>query len=565
MKKWLLHIFLVSVLGMLTASCSQNADDPTQDVPSKSADAEKVTIRFTIDLGEQSGMGSRAAWEGYDDDETSDSDTAEEGIGNENYINTSNLQVFLFNTNGTYIGGLKDMEANQTSTAHIYEIKGEVDVVKSAIVNEKLNCKIMVVANADAATTDATSGEVTGYNYNAVFNHNVTSIPMWGIGTYEIDLIKQLQVDLDEPIYMLRSMAKIEVTLKENLYTNGGYRIMGATLSNYNTQGYVIPTFMIPETDETDETTQPTTQIVDLSTLVATTDLLTDGVLRPIANKLANANKSFSDVDNTKKTYVIYVPEMPKGTDDNPIKVNLRLGKVAGTNDDGSEKITEITSSVMNGTPHFELKDYSEENKGHYDIIRNWYYRYTINTISDGIDATLTVKANDWTQDDETWNYTEVVTVERNMTWTSSNPTDTDENVTVVYEETKDDNDEILTKVPTVYIPWATSTDYATCTFKITAPVGATWIASFEPIEGNVGAFKFLNENNEQVSQMTGKVGTDATLKIVTALSDRTETRKARLLIAVRTWDERIIRVDNLIAEQGITEKEFTLVQPKNN
>ena len=145
MRKWLLHIFLVSVLGMLTASCSQNADDPTQDVPSKSADTEKVTIRFTIDLGEQSGMSSRAAWEGYDDDGTYDSSTAEEGIGNENYINTSNLQVFLFNTTGAYIGGLKDMEANSTSTAHIYEIKGEVDVVKSAIVNKKLNCKIMVV------------------------------------------------------------------------------------------------------------------------------------------------------------------------------------------------------------------------------------------------------------------------------------------------------------------------------------------------------------------------------------------------------------------------------------
>ena len=411
MRKWLLHIFLVSVLGMLTASCSQNADDPTQDVPSKSADTEKVTIRFTIDLGEQSGMSSRAAWEGYDDDGTYDSSTAEEGIGNENYINTSNLQVFLFNTTGAYIGGLKDMEANSTSTAHIYEIKGEVDVVKSAIVNKKLNCKIMVVANADAATTNATSGKVTGYNYNAVFNHDVTTIPMWGIGTYSIDLIQQLQVDLNEPIYMLRSMAKIEVTLggeytdasgnKRNLYTDG-YRITGATLSNYNTQGYVVPTYMILDTDEN---TQANPQTVELSALGSTTDLLTDGVFRSIDNKLANTAKSFSDVDNIQKTYVIYVPEMPKGTDNSPIKVNLRLGKVAGTNDNGSENITDITASVMKGNPHFELKDYSKANKGHYDIIRNWYYKYTINTISDGIEVMLAVAP--WTENKDILDYTQ--------------------------------------------------------------------------------------------------------------------------------------------------------------
>lgn len=543
MKKWLLHIFLVSVLGMLTASCSQNADDPTQDVPSKSADTEKVTIRFTIDLGEQSGMSSRAAWEGYDDDGTNDSSTAEEGIGNENYINTSNLQVFLFNTTGAYIGGLKDMEANSTSTAHIYEIKGEVDVVKSAIVNKKLNCKIMVVANADAATTNATSGKVTGYNYNAVFNHDVTTIPMWGIGTYSIDLIQQLQVDLNEPIYMLRSMAKIEVTLggeytdasgnKRNLYTDG-YRITGATLSNYNTQGYVVPTYMILDTDEN---TQANPQTVELSALGSTTDLLTDGVFRSIDNKLANTAKSFSDVDNIQKTYVIYVPEMPKGTDNSPIKVNLRLGKVAGTNDNGSENITDITASVMKGNPHFELKDYSKANKGHYDIIRNWYYKYTINTISDGIEATLKVKVNDWDTDEETWNYKEQpsVTDDDKMEW----------NVSVSDTE--------------VYVPYATADNPAICNFRISTPVGAIWYATFEEQKGVYNAFKFLDADDNEVTMMSGNVGVPAELRIITTDTTPEVESTAVLRIAVRTKDGRTIIVKKLV--NGNDDAEFTLVQ----
>ena len=555
MRKWLLHIFLVSVLGMLTASCSQNADDPTQDVPSKSADTEKVTIRFTIDLGEQSGMSSRAAWEGYDDDGTNDSSTAEEGIGNENYINTSNLQVFLFNTTGAYIGGLKDMEANSTSTAHIYEIKGEVDVVKSAIVNKKLNCKIMVVANADAATTNATSGKVTGYNYNAVFNHDVTTIPMWGIGTYSIDLIQQLQVDLNEPIYMLRSMAKIEVTLggeytdasgnKRNLYTDG-YRITGATLSNYNTQGYVVPTYMILDTDEN---TQANPQTVELSALGSTTDLLTDGVFRSIDNKLANTAKSFSDVDNIQKTYVIYVPEMPKGTDNSPIKVNLRLGKVAGTNDNGSENITDITASVMKGNPHFELKDYSKANRGHYDIIRNWYYKYTINTISDGIEATLKVKVNDWDTDEETWNYKDQASVEGEgkMIWEDEKENENDNNYTVAVEGTN------------VYVPIATEEKPAVCNFRISTPVGATWYATFETVEGVYGAFMFLDAEGNEVTSVSGKVGEPAQLKIITTNTAPTDRSSAILRIATRTSDGRTIIVKQLVPNSD--DAEYTLVQ----
>ena len=62
MKKWLLHIMLVGMLGMLAASCSQ--DEEIANIPSTVTPSEKVTILFTLDLGEQGGMSSRATWEG---------------------------------------------------------------------------------------------------------------------------------------------------------------------------------------------------------------------------------------------------------------------------------------------------------------------------------------------------------------------------------------------------------------------------------------------------------------------------------------------------------------------
>ena len=421
MKKWILHILLfASLFSMLTTSCSQ--DEEIADIPSAGTPSEKVTIRFTLDLGEQGGMRSRSSWEWYDEDDTNDSNQAELGIGDENYIDTNSLQVFMFKTDGTYIGGLKDMEAKRQGDSNIYNIKGEVAVDKTAIVNEILECKIMVVANADAATEN--NGQVTGYDNDATFDHDVTYIPMWGIGTYSINLIQQLQVDLAEPIYMLRSMAKIEVTLLDDVYNNG-YRITGATLNNYNAQGYVVPAFMIPETDES---TTATTQQVNLSGFVATTDLLTDGVYRQVSEKMVNNDKPLSNIDN-KKTYVIYVPEMEKGTDNAPNKVSLQLGRVTDTDPSGNEKITNITESVMSGNPHIVLKDYAQGGS-HFDIIRNWYYQYTINQINDGFDLTVTTKP--WTLQEINMSFTDIVTY--NVTgWTEGTYNQIDESSHYVY------------------------------------------------------------------------------------------------------------------------------------
>ena len=197
MKKWLLHIFLVSVLGMLTASCSQNADDPTQDVPSKSADAEKLTIRFTIDLGEQSGMGSRAAWDGYDGVDTDQTDAENGNYAYENNIDLSTLQVIVLDLDGNYKGTVsienvvRDPES--TNKGRRYTFDGRLDVPKNFIVNQRLKCKLMVVANYDGNVINESGNTI---NFNSIFSydhstHNPNAvtgkkyIPMWGIATYE--------------------------------------------------------------------------------------------------------------------------------------------------------------------------------------------------------------------------------------------------------------------------------------------------------------------------------------------------------------------------------------------
>ena len=384
MKKWILHILLfASLFGVLTTSCSQ--DEEIADIPSAGTPSEKVTISFTLDLGEQGGMRSRSSWEGYDEDVTNDSNQAELGINNENFINTNSLQVFMFKTDGTYIGGLKDMEAKRQGDSNIYNIKGEVDVDKSAIVNEVLNCKIMVVANANAATVN--NGQVTGYNNDAIFNHNVTSIPMWGIGTYSINLIQQLQVDLAEPIYMLRSMAKIEVTLNQAVYDEG-YRITSAILNKYNTQGYVVPTLPLTTGDS---------PVVDWNNLTNTTSLSTTNVFRE-SESLAGTtssptSKSFSE-NVAGKSYVIYVPEY-----NNENELTITLGLTHNGTSIYKEGNTPYTISLNEYKINFTTGKSEPDTESPLDLVRNHWYQYNITAVNTAVDVPLTLEymVMDWT------------------------------------------------------------------------------------------------------------------------------------------------------------------------
>ena len=465
MKKWILHILLfASLFSMLTTSCSQ--DEEIADIPSAGTPSEKVTISFTLDLGEQGGMRSRSSWEGYDEDDKSDNVQAEPGIGNENYIDTNSLQVFMFKTDGTYIGGLKDMEAKrQGDYSNIYNIKGEVDVDKSAIVNEVLNCKIMVVANANAATVN--NGQVTGYNNDAIFNHNVTSIPMWGIGTYTINLIQQLQVDLAEPIYMLRSMAKIEVTLNQAVYDEG-YRITSATLNKYNTQGYVVPTLPLTTGDS---------PVVDWNNLTNTTSLSTTNVFREKESLAEMASsptpKSFSE-NVAGKSYVIYVPEY-----NNENELTITLGLTHNGTSIYKEGNTPYTISLNEYKINSTTGKSEPDTKSPLDLVRNHWYQYTITAVKTGFDLKLTVAP--WTDVQQSFNYEDELSYD-DGSWINATATTDEQDREIVSLKTAATAD--ATDVTAVY------------NFNINTPQTIEWMAVLEDPEGK---FQF------DMSQTSGK------------------------------------------------------------
>ena len=502
MKKWFIHILLLAGLfGMLTTSCSQ--DEEIANIPSAGTPSEKVTIRFTLDLGEQGGMSSRATWEGYDEDDTDDRVQAVPGIDNENYINTSSLQVFMFNLDGAYIGGLKDMEAERQGESNIYNIKGEVDVVKTAIgTNEVLNCKIMVVANADAASVE--SGKVTDFNNEATFNHNVSYIPMWGIGTYSINLIQQLQVDLDEPIYMLRSMAKIEVTLNQTIYDEG-YRITSATLNKYNTQGYVVPT--LPVTGDN--------PVVDWRNLTNTTSLSTANVFRENKSLAETASsptpKSFA-ASEAGKSYVIYVPEY-----DNKNELTITLGLTHNSTPIFKEGTTPYTISLNEYKLNVTTGKSEPDTEKPLDLVRNHWYKYTINSISDGAELELDLTVDPWDYVEESMSYTENPSTSTHMIWGDGTKYDEEDKSIVLLNNN--------------------FSNAAICTFALETPVGGTWHVS---LEGDSDAFIFVDQLGSPLKALpSGKVGENATLRIKTAKSNAEAT--AKLIITVEIGGRYIV------------------------
>ena len=208
MKKWFLHIlFLAGLFGVLTTSCSQEEDDPTQE-------SRKAQVVFTLALDGQS-SGSRGTWEEY-----SPSDIGE---GIDNRINPDQFHVQIIAGGKTYtVSNILTLPKGN----NVYEFMGEVSVEASAN-----GARIVVYANMNTPSTS-----IFETNYTTTNPYGVEYIPMWGVQTVNLSLSPGTRTTLTEPIYLLRAMAKVEINLEPE-----GYTLEGVTLNRYNPTGYNLP------------------------------------------------------------------------------------------------------------------------------------------------------------------------------------------------------------------------------------------------------------------------------------------------------------------------------------
>lgn len=307
--KNLLYIIYIGLFGALVSSCQQSLDEEVQ-IPAVSG---KAQISFTIALDD---IESRATWE---DNEGSTS--AFVGTEQENAIDLTSedgLKVFVYTITGTLLGEVTNKEVRKIDT-NVYKFNGQL--VIENLTTSTLQCRLMVYANC--IESDET------------FNYNAQYIPMWGVKETTLQLAKGELTQLTEPIYLLRSMAKVEVKLAESIAED--FNMTSVLVDKYNTTGYVEPSYQ---------------------SLVDTENMDLEQVFNPNTS-IATDSLPFMQVEGEDAFYV-YLPEYDNA---NPATLSV----------------------VIDGKSYsIEFKNYvdGKATGENYNIVRNHIYQYTITSVT---------------------------------------------------------------------------------------------------------------------------------------------------------------------------------------
>lgn len=334
MKNCVLHILYIGIATLMLASCTQDELLPMPD-------ANKMQVVFTLALGDSSSR-SRATSSWEQNEGGTDST-----IGNEidNEIGLNQLQVVLYKNDGSFLGKVANLQYYQTEQANVYQFVGNLSINTQ----QQLDCKIMVFANLDEYNVISEDTDLAQLS----FPYDSRYIPMWGVSSINVTVKPGERTTLQEPIYLLRAMAKVEVTLDNNLIASG-HSLENVALENYNALGYCLPVGYkeVPSTEELD----------------------TEKVFNVYSSSPEEGQK-LSFRQNEDKSYALYVPEYQN----------------VGTNGAASRMKVTIKGKVYN----LDFKYYDTGTA--FNLIRNHYYKFNIKSItSDEIEGQLYYEVVNW-------------------------------------------------------------------------------------------------------------------------------------------------------------------------
>lgn len=327
--KFIPRVAFVIMLCMMMAACSDSDDD--------AVGTEDVSVAFTLTVADATS--TRAENDGWDD-----YSPAQDGILNENMVNTDDIIIAIYDDKGNKVDNVEDLRVTKISdasgTGTMYAITG---VWRNAKPNVERAKRLMVMANCNTSVW----GDPSKLTYDLLPEER-KYIPMWGVVKIPAALTLGKQNKLHN-IRMLRAMAKVSVKLRDDM-TDYGYAIGSMTVNNYNTKGYCVPkTF-----NEVDNTSDVR-----------------------FANSL-NVLDSHADKIALPTTAPLYLPEYDNsGTNPTTITVNLNR------------------NGTLEGTYTLYFRNYDSDGKPTgptYPIQRNHYYQYLIYKETGKIIVTLHVR-----------------------------------------------------------------------------------------------------------------------------------------------------------------------------
>lgn len=381
------------------------------------------TVSFTISLNEAA---TRV-----------DCNQTDDKVPFDHYIQLGTLRVMMTQMDNTVIGEIERMSVwptNAEQTEFMFTGKLPEGFVFDA---ENPKYKFFALVNAPQRALDE---ELTLYNIQQLDPRNENSaIPMWGV--MSVDLTPILNVsnyEIPEPIWLLRSAAKIEVQLSDELKAKGKTSIESAVLKYYNVEGYVAPANW-----HSYENTQ------QLNCELAIHNYRHAAIKLPMIK------------DEDTGNYYIYMPEY-----DN-LNYPEERNKISLTFiDDGKEKVFEDAISFC------EYKNGKLIENSDYNIVRNHIYRFTIRSIS-GERLQLDYTVADWETED--WDGNGKEYEEHDLSYpTYHNPV-------VPYEflgfTASQQEEYVIKQVPQMYFGGINNLEAGAfhCYFQITAPELVEW------------------------------------------------------------------------------------------
>ena len=292
----------------------------------------------------------------------------------ENKILTSDLMVIAYDIAGNFVAELPVILcAEKEGGAFEFTCVFDVALPENASAANPPKYRFVVLANC------LYQGYGLGYNGNipqiADLKYTIPTIsswqaiPMWGVRTYEFIYTSE-NVDDNQDlgvVDVLRATAKVGVKLSQDL-KDQGYELGDLKINKVGGYGYSVPNGWNVSSE--------------------TKVLAHTGCFRPSDGTNAMINDVNTFITSSDGTKYIYVPETGNSSDA-PIQVSLVLNKKVG--DAIVETLTfDYVSGLQfcnynNGTPTDDI----------YNIVRNHYYEYTINSVNVG-DLFLTLKVKDW-------------------------------------------------------------------------------------------------------------------------------------------------------------------------
>lgn len=327
--KFIQRVAFVIMLCMVMAACSDSDDD--------AVGTEDVSVAFTLTVADATS--TRADNDGWDD-----YSPAQDGILNENMVNTDDIIIAIYDDKGNKVDIVEDLRVTKISdasgTGTMYAITG---VWRNAKPNVERAKRLMVMANCNTSVW----GDPSTLTYDLLPEER-KYIPMWGVVKIPATLTLGKQNKLHN-IRMLRAMAKVSVKLRDDM-TDYGYAIGSMTVNNYNTKGYCVPkTF-----NEVDNTSDVR-----------------------FANSL-NVFDSHADKIELPTTAPLYLPEYDN-SGANPATITVKLNR----------------NGKLEGTYTLYFRNYDSDGKPTgptYPIQRNHYYQYLIYKETGKIIVTLHVR-----------------------------------------------------------------------------------------------------------------------------------------------------------------------------